>query len=100
MKNASNFLYFRLFICVFNETPPKTQIPVVAKQTIYRLGIRNTLSCTELAFYQIHHKRVFAKKGISIPKKENTPTDCIFSLFGKSSISHIFVKFNTKLNLQ
>ena len=31
-----------------------------------------TLSCTEFAFYQIHHKRAFSKKGISIPK-ENTP---------------------------
>ena len=32
-----------------------------------------TLSCTEFAFYQIHHKRVSTKRGISIPKREIHP---------------------------
>ena len=63
------------------------------RQTNYiQIGYINTLSCTEFAFYQIHHKRVWSKKGISIPKKQNTPKCCIFSLFGITIISH-FLRF-------
>ena len=66
-------LFFETFVMGHQEKSAHKNANSSRRQTNYiQIGYSNTLSCTEFAFYQIHHKRAFSKKGISIPK-ENTP---------------------------
>lgn len=65
----------------------KTQIPVVAKQTVYRMGMSPYYyRSKEFAFYQILYDNSVHKKGIKIP------IDCILSLFGMVIIAWLVQK--------
>ncbi len=80
--------------CANRSQRTKTQIPVVAKQTIYRFCILQYYFVYGICILSNSSQNSIVKKGYKYPKKRNTPIDCIFSLFGTTIISQFLIFVN------